>query len=281
MTRVYHNKAIPLLMTILIFCFMVGCTHGGKATNQSPVAGKELSDLFGDELKNTAEDLEEDDFFEDNDEADFVIEDLENEGQLVADPFYYFNISMYHFNDKLYFWCLKPVANTYKAVTPEFFRIGLRNFSHFLSTPARFVSCLLQGKFKGAGTEVGRLVINSTLGFCGFIDTAKHSFKLKAMDEDLGQVLGKYRIGNGFYLYLPFLGPTTLRDSIGSAGEYFLDPVLYLDNRELALGYFGLYRLNSTSFMIGNYEAVKAASLDPYTMIRDFYIEQRNKKIRE
>ncbi len=260
---------------------MVGCTHGGKVKNPPPVVDKKQVEVSEVELEDTAEDFEDDDFFDEEDDEEFVIEDLKDEGHLVADPLYYFNISMYHFNDKLYFWCLKPVANTYKAVTPEFFRIGVRNFSSFLSTPARFVSCLLQGKIKGAGSEVGRLLINATLGFCGFIDTAELSFKLKEMDEDLGQVLGKYRIGNGFYLYLPFLGPTTLRDSIGTAGEYFLDPVLYLNNRDLALGYSGLSKLNSTSFMIGNYEAVKAASLDPYTMIRDFYIEQRNKKIRE
>lgn len=281
MVKVHHSKAAFVFITALTICLMaIGCTHGSKMKSNPTGVQKEVAASDA-ELETNEEDLEEDDFFEEDDEEEFVIEDLEDEGRLVADPLYYFNISMYHFNDKLYFWCLKPVANAYKAVTPGFFRIGLRNFSHFLSTPARFVSCILQGKMKGAGTEVARLVINSTLGFCGVVDTAEKSFKIKAMDEDLGQVLGTYRIGNGFYLYLPFLGPTTLRDSIGTAGEYFLDPVLYLDNRDLALGYSGLSRLNSVSFMIGNYEAVKAASLDPYTMIRDYYIEQRSRKIRE
>ncbi len=222
----------------------------------------------------------DDDFFDDDDE-EFEIEAFEKKGKLVADPFYYFNISMFHVNDKLYFWCLKPAAKAYKAVTPEFFRIGVKNFFNNLSTPVRFASCLLQGKIKGAGSEIGRLMINTTLGFGGLIDTAKHSFKLNEADEDLGQVLGKYRIGNGFYLYLPFLGPTTLRDSIGSAGEYFLDPMFYVENQYLGYGLSGFSKINSVSFMIGDYEAVKAASLDPYTMIRDFYIEQRKKKIKE
>ncbi len=236
------------------------------------------------EADNTEADVvevdDDDDFFDD-DEEEFEIDSFENKGKVVADPLYYFNISMFHFNDKLYFWCLKPAANAYKAVTPEFFRIGVRNFFSNLSTPVRFTSCLLQGKIKGAGSEVGRLVVNTTLGFGGLVDTAKHSFKMNKADEDFGQVLGKYRIGNGFYLYLPFLGPTTLRDSIGSAGEYFLDPMLYMENQYLAAGLSGFSKINSVSFMIGNYEAVKAASLDPYTMIRDFYIVQRQKKIEE
>ncbi len=283
----YHNKLTPFLISVLVFCFMAGCTHGGKSKNPPPAADKELIELFDAELEKTEDDFEEDDFFEDNDDEDFVIEDFEKEGQLVADPLYYFNISMYHFNDKLYFWCLKPVTNTYKFFTPEFFRIGVRNFFDCLSTPVRFTSCLLQGKFKGAGTEVGRLVINATLGFGGVIDTATHSFNITKADEDLGQVLGHYGIGNGFYLYLPLTGPTTLRDSTGALGGYFLDPVSYpvlygyAGDKDLIFALSVWSKVNAVSFMIGNYEAVKSASLDPYTMIRDFYIEQRKKKIKE
>ncbi len=292
----YKNKILAHFVVFLLFCLMIGCAHGkkvqpDKTANEKPqlevtevdnaeAVNIEADDTEADDEVDVAEVDDDDDFFDD-DEDEFEIEAFENEGKVVADPLYYFNISMFHFNDKLYFWCLKPAANAYKAVTPEFFRIGLKNFFSNLSTPVRFASCLLQGKIKGAGSEVGRLVINTTLGFGGLIDTAKHSFKLNEADEDLGQVLGKYRIGNGFYLYLPFLGPTTLRDSIGSAGEYFLDPMFYVENQYLGYGLSGFSKLNSVSFMIGDYEAVKAASLDPYTMIRDFYIVQRQKKIKE
>lgn len=287
-------KILAHLVVLILFCFITGCAHTGggkpdKTTDDSPrleAADAELNQLAGSEPEDDDaffEDEEggledDDDFFEDD---EFDVQDLETEKKLVADPLYYFNKSMYHFNDKLYFWFMKPVANTYKAVTPTFFRTGVRNFFDLVATPVRFTSCLLQGKIKGAGTEIGRLLINVTLGFGGVIDTAKHSFKLDKADEDLGQVLGSYGIGNGFYLYLPLTGPTTLRDSIGSAGGYFLDPMLYMENRDLALALSGFSTINKVSFMIGNYEAVKSASLDPYSMIRDFYIEQRKKKIKE
>lgn len=276
-----NNRTFLLLIFVFLVGFSIGCSHGGKKMPQPEPAVKEQTNVpeTVDAAIDDAED--EEDFFEEDEDEEFVVEELHKEDRLVADPLYYFNISMYHFNDKLYFWCLKPVGTAYKYVTPNFFRVGVRNFSNFLITPARFVSCLLQGKMKAAGTETGRLLINATLGFGGVIDTAKHGFQINQVDEDLGQVMGAYGIGNGFYLYLPFLGPSTLRDSVGAAGAYFLDPVLYLENRNLALGYSGVSRLNSVSFMIGDYEAVKAASIDPYTMIRDFYIEQRNRKIRE
>jgi len=134
---------------------------------------------------------------------------------------------------------------------------------------------------KGAGTEIGRILVNTALGVGGVINTAEHSFKMKEKDEDLGQVLGKYGIGNGFYLYLPLLGPSTLRDSVGSFGDSYLNPLRYMENQDAAYALYGFSSFNSVSFMIGNYEAVKAASLDPYSMIRDFYIEQRKKKIKE
>lgn len=199
----------------------------------------------------------------------------------VADPIEPFNRAMYHFNDKFYFWILKPVAQGYKFLVPTPLRTGVKNFFYNLITPVRMVNCILQGKFYSAGTEFTRFVINSTVGMLGFVDPAQNYPMLKAKEEDLGQTFGNYGIGNGFYIVWPFLGPSTLRDTVGMAGDLFLNPVNYVRPAEAALGITAYDKVNTTSFYIGDYEAIKNASLDPYSAIRDAYIQNRKKKTKE
>jgi phospholipid-binding lipoprotein MlaA len=200
---------------------------------------------------------------------------------LVWDPLMPVNRFMFSFNDKMYFWFLKPMAKGYKAVTPQFFRTGLRNAFRNIAMPIRFVSCVLQLKVKRAGEELGRFLVNTTVGIGGLWDPADTWLGLPHQKEDVGQALGSYGIGNGFYVVLPFLGPSTVRDSVGMVGDMFLHPLYYVDDRELAIGLSALDLFNRTSFIIGDYEALKAASMDPYVMSRDFYINYRNKLIAE
>jgi phospholipid-binding lipoprotein MlaA len=199
----------------------------------------------------------------------------------VADPIEPFNRAMYHFNDKFYFWILKPVTQGYKYVVPTPFRTVIKNFFFNLITPVRLVNCLLQGKFHAAGTEFSRFFINSTAGVLGLGDPADNYPQLKAKDEDLGQTLGNYGIGNGFYVVWPFLGPSTLRDTMGMAGDLFLNPVAYVQPTEAAFEIGAIQKVNNTSFHIGDYEAIKEASIDPYSAIRDAYIQNRAKKVKE
>ncbi len=225
----------------------------------------------------------EDEYYEeelDEDELDELDEDL-SDSQLVADPLYYFNYGMYAFNDVLYFGVLKPVATGYKFVTPGFVRQGVNNFFHNLLFPVRFVNNLLQGEIKDAGSEIGIFLINTTVGVLGFGQVAQNAFDIHTADEDFGQTLGSYSIGNGFYLVLPIFGPSTLRDSIGSIGDYFLTPVNYVRPWELSTGLKVYDTINYTSLHIGDYEALKEASLDPYTAIRSAYIQNRIKKVEE
>lgn len=200
---------------------------------------------------------------------------------LVPDPLIRFNRAMFAVNDRLYFWCLKPMARGYRKVTPEIVRKGVRNFFYNLGTPGRLVSSVLQGKFKGAGSELGRFMVNTTLGVGGVWDPAERYFGLKPSDEDLGQTLGSYHIDNGVYIVWPLLGPSTLRDTVGKVGDIFLNPLYYLNPNELALGLGGLETVNDTTFRIGDYETVKSTYMDPYVMIRDLYIAHRKKKIAE
>ena len=115
----------------------------------------------------------------------------------------------------------------------------------------------------------------------GFGQVAQNHFGLQTSEEDFGQTLGSYQIGNGFYLVLPILGPTTLRDGIGQVGDYFLKPVNYVDPWELEWGLKGGNGINEASLHIGDYETLKKASIDPYTAIKNAYIQNRQKKVKE
>ena len=103
------------------------------------------------------------------------------------------------------------------------------NFFENLTTPARFVNCLLQGKGPEADRELRRFGINTTAGVLGFGDPAYDRWGLKPAEEDLGQTLAVYGLGDGFYVVWPLFGPSTLRDSVGMVGDSFLNPVRYVE----------------------------------------------------
>lgn len=211
-----------------------------------------------------------------------LLEDEFAEGTIgVADPLEPFNKIMYCVNDKLYFWVLKPIAQAYKDVTPEPARIGIRNFFHNLATPIRFVNCLLQGKGTAAGTELHRFAVNTTAGVLGFGDPARSELNLLPAEEDLGQTLAVYGLGNGFYIVWPFFGPSTVRDSVGRVGDQFLNPTRYVEPAELSIGVSAVKITNESSFRIGEYEALKSAALEPYVAMREAYIQYRNRQIQE
>lgn len=209
--------------------------------------------------------------------------------QSVADPIIGFNRTMFVFNDRLYFWVLKPVASGYRVVVPTPVRVSIMNFFFNLLTPVRLVNCLLQGKGGHAGGELGRFFINSTVGMAGFLDPAKDYPDLNPPEEDLGQTLGSYGMGNGFYIVWPFFGPSTVRDTLGDLGDWVLNPVSFMQLVNIDAGAltsgttnviaFGVRTVNDTSFRIGDYEALKNAALNPYEAFRDAYIQNRISKI--
>ncbi|HMK51793.1 MAG TPA: VacJ family lipoprotein, partial [Thermodesulfobacteriota bacterium] len=116
----------------------------------------------------------------------------------IADPLEPVNRAFFHFNDKLYFWVLKPIATGYKTIIPEDGRIGVRNFFSNLTTPVRLVNCLLQANPKCAGTETLRFVLNTTIGVVGLFDPAKKRFNIEKQDRDFGQTLGIWGMGPVF-----------------------------------------------------------------------------------
>jgi len=199
----------------------------------------------------------------------------------IADPLYPWNNAMYHFNDKLYFWVMKPVAKRYSSVFPQDIRVAVSNFFHNLRMPIRFVSNLLQLKMKDAGTELLRFVYNSTAGVGGLADVAKTDLKVFPREQDLGLALGHYGIGNGFYIIWPFLGPSTLRDTVGMAGDGYLDPVNHLTPWYNSFAPAAYDKVNETSLHIGDYEDLKESAIDPYVAIRNAYVQHRQSKIKE
>jgi len=198
----------------------------------------------------------------------------------IADPLEPFNRAMFHFNDKLYFWVLKPVAQGYNKVVPEAPRVGVKNFFSNLRFPIRFLSCLFQADFSCMGAELGRFAVNTIWGVGGLLDPASSKqLDIPKKEADLGQTLGVYGLGQGFYIVWPILGPYSARDSIGIVGDYFLYPVSYINPWYDWLGVRAYEEVNDTSLRIGDYESLKEAAIDPYVALRDAYVQYRQKMV--
>ena len=200
---------------------------------------------------------------------------------LVNDPLEPYNRAITTFNDRAYFYALKPVAKGYAKVVPEMVRMSIDRCFKNLEFPIRLVNNLLQLKLKGAGIESARFVINSTIGIAGFGDPAKKWFHLEPCEEDFGQTLGYYKMGSVFYIVWPFIGPSNLRDTIGKAGDIFTQPATYLVDWWILLAARAFEEINYTSLHIGEYETMKKEALDYYLFIRDAYEQMRIKEIKE
>ena len=220
---------------------------------------------------------EGEDEFEAGLEDEFAAEEKEE----VWDPLSGYNRAMTGFNDFVYTWLLDPVARGYRFIMPEFARRGLANFFHNLMFPLRFVNNLLQVKFKGAGVELMRFTLNTTIGVLGLWDPAKVWFDLEPYEEDFGQTLGYWGVGAGPHIVLPFLGPSNLRDTFSLAPDWYLDPKRFIKPdvpHEYATRIFE--EVNDTSLHIGEYENLKKDALDVYTFFRDSYEQYRIEQIK-
>ena len=226
----------------------------------------EEDDPFGDE-GNDSSDLEEEDPFADE----------EKEVAHMSDPLErWYNRPVYVFNDHFYEYFMRPVAQTYKDVVAEGFRIMIRNLYDTVTFPGRLVSSLLQLEMGKAGRVVGRVLINCTLGFLCMVDVADGEFNIEPVDEDFGQVLGAYGIPSGPYVVLPLLGPSSVRDGVGRAVDAVMNPLFWLvPDFITGAGITSGRIVNETSFFIEDIKALKESAIDPYISIRDFYNQRR------
>ena len=204
--------------------------------------------------------------------------------QANKDPLEGLNRGIYKFNDVADKAVIKPVAKGYKAIAPTPVRIGINNFFNNLRTLTSVLNNLLQFKFANAFSEAGRFVINTTFGIAGFIDVAGMD-KIPLHKEDFGQTLGHWGVNNGPYLVLPFIGPSTLRDTTGLVVDTVTtDPITYTHN----IGEIRLHnQLRAAQFIDKRTELLDAtdivdeASLDPYAFMRDAYLQHRASAVQD
>ncbi|HSW11817.1 MAG TPA: VacJ family lipoprotein [Solimonas sp.] len=190
------------------------------------------------------------------------------------DPLEPANRRIYAFNEKVDQYIAKPVARGYVAAVPGEMRTGVHNFLSNLGYPTVIINDMLQGKLMQAGRDTGRLLMNTTFGLAGFLDPAT-MVGLERNSEDFGQTLGNWGLGQGWYLMLPFLGPTTNRDLVGRGADQFTTPVSHTDELELQLAVFGLGLVDTRSQLLGS-ESLLREQFDPYVFVRGLYLERRN-----
>ena len=192
----------------------------------------------------------------------------------IKDPLQRMNRAFFRFNDKLYHWVLKPAGKGYSKVLPGEARASFGRLFANVKYPIHLVNNLLQGKFKAAGIETGRFVVNSTIGIGGLFDPAKE-WKLETHPADFDQTLGFYRVGPGIYFDWPLFGPSSGRGTAGLAADGMLSPWSYFGGVGVAVGVPAYREVNSASLHLGEYEFFKKATLDPYVAMRSAYYENR------
>jgi phospholipid-binding lipoprotein MlaA len=195
------------------------------------------------------------------------------------DPLEGLNRGIYKFNDTADKAVIKPIAGAYKAVLPAPVRSGVNNFFTNLNTFVSAINDLLQFKFTKAFEGAGRFVINSTFGIAGILDIASKD-GIEQRNEDFGQTLGYWGVGNGAYLVLPILGPSTIRDTGGLAVDtWALDPITYLEDPRTRNLTRGLKYLDKRAQLLPGSDLLDDAALDPYAFMRDAYLQRRANQI--
>ena len=226
------------------------------------------------------EETEFDDF-----DDEFSIEEVDSSW----DPLEFYNIPMTQFNDFVYMYIMGPIAKGYRYVVSKPIREGVSNVFHNIQFPIRVTNNLLQFKFNNALEESARFAINSTYGIAGFIDVAKSEGGIERHNEDFGQTLGFYGMGNDIHIVLPLFGPSNLRDTIGLVGDAFVDPIYYAQKRDWNIFESNNFYLFVNTYKIGNeyslhvdeYENIRKDSVNLYILLKSVYEQRRDALIEE
>ncbi|MEM9173189.1 MAG: VacJ family lipoprotein, partial [Pseudomonadota bacterium] len=185
-----------------------------------------------------------------------------------------FNRAVFSFNAGVDKVLVKPLAKGYRWITPDPLERGINNMFSNLAYPTVIVNNLLQGKPLTALQDTGRFLVNSTLGIAGFIDVAQH-MGMPEHNEDFDQTLAVWGVPSGPYIVLPFLGPSTLRGTLGNAADQYLHVRSYLDNPDLETGLIVLQIINIRANLLPLDEQINASN-DPYIFMREAYLQNRN-----
>lgn len=188
------------------------------------------------------------------------------------DPWEGFNRKMFAFNDTLDRFLLKPVAQGYKFVTPDPLETGVSNFFSNVGEVPNVINNALQWKWRKAGNSTGRLLVNTTIGIGGLFDVARYAGLPKQDSESFGQTLSYWGVDSGPYVVLPFLGPSTMTDTVAMPADWFMDPLTYIDDKEVS---YGIKALDLLQTRAGLLDAEKLISGDKYVFIREAYLQRR------
>lgn len=190
------------------------------------------------------------------------------------DPIEGFNRGVYAFNKGVDKVILTPVAKGYN-VLPAVLRTGIGNFFSNIGDVMIGVNNLLQGKGAAGVSDFMRFAFNSTFGLLGFVDVATPA-GLDKHNEDFGQTFGKWGVGSGAYVVVPFFGPRTVRDTVGLVGDLLTDPIFYVDPSSARAQLGGGRLVSRRAEFLDAQDIVDAAGRDEYSVVRDFYLNRRD-----
>jgi phospholipid-binding lipoprotein MlaA len=196
------------------------------------------------------------------------------------DPLEPINRGIYKFNDGVDSLLVKPGAEFYRFVVPEFMRTGVSNFFSNVNDVIVALNSLLQGKLTQAGSDVARLIVNSTVGVLGLFDVATE-IGLEKHNEDFGQTLGYWGIGDGPYLVLPLLGPSSARDAVGWVGDFYAWPITYLEPQRDRQALIAFRFVTARADLLEASRILETAALDPYEFVRDAYLQRRRNLVHD
>ena len=195
------------------------------------------------------------------------------------DPFESYNRSMYAFNDNLDTYAIKPVAEGYKAITPDIVDTGISNFFSNIDDIVVVINDLFQFKFHQALSDTSRIVFNTVLGLGGLIDVASE-FGLPKHNEDFGQTLGYWGVGSGPYLVLPLIGPSNIRDTGGfSVDTLAFDPLANIPDKTERYGAIGLKYIDIRADLLSATNVIDETAVDRYAFTRDAWKQRRKNLI--
>lgn len=197
-----------------------------------------------------------------------------------GDPFEDFNRGSFKFNLFLDRALLRPIAKTYRFVTPSFVRTGVSNALHNLQTPVTVANDLLQGEPLRATESVGRFMFNTILGFGGLVDVGGMLGMPERHTEDFGQTLAVYGVGSGPYIMMPLLGPTNPRDLTGMVVDFVFDPFTFFVPTESSLGRRGMSIISFRERNIETIDELERTSIDFYAATRTLAQQFRDSEIR-
>ena len=205
--------------------------------------------------------------------------------QPASDPLSPFNERMFWFNRELDSYVTRPIVTGFSKVVPEPPRRAIDRFFTNVGVIPRFANSLFQLKFDGAGRELGRFAINTTVGIVGLFDPADKWFGLKPSNEDFGLTLGHYGLDSGPYLVLPVLGPSTIRDTAGRVADGFMNPIAYLlpfwQVFAIDTGKIAAHAIDYESLNLQLFSDVDLYSVDLYGAVQDAYLQRRRELLKQ